>query len=150
MPESGDSSPSKYSHQTFQKRQVNMKSLIQQVRSFSSTGNKVVMTVIFASAISIFSISSALADQDSGHGRGKRHDAHGHRERRGDRDDYGYRPGYGYRPMYQQPYIYAQPVFVPPPIYYPPQQSPGISLFFPLNIRHRYVPGDSKGSRINE
>lgn len=125
-----------------------MKSLIQQVRSVSSTGNRVVMTLIFASAISIFSMSSALADHDDGHGRGNqhegfgrgqgnRHDGYGHREWHGDRDDYGYRPGYGYRPIYQQPYIYAQPVFVPPPVYYPPQQSPGISLFFPLNIRHR-------------
>jgi hypothetical protein len=126
-----------------------MKSLIQQVRSFSATGNKVAITLIFASAISIFSIPLAFADHnDSGHGRGNRHEGFGRgqgnrydgyvqRQWHGDRDDYQPGYGYGYRPGYQQPYIYAQPVFVPPPIYYPPQQSPGISLFFPLNIRHR-------------
>jgi hypothetical protein len=26
-------------------------------------------------------------------------------------------------------------VFVPPPVYYAPQQSPGINLFLPLNLR---------------
>lgn len=35
------------------------------------------------------------------------------------------------------PYGYAQPVYAPPPVYYPPQPSPGISLFFPLNVRIR-------------
>jgi len=113
-----------------------MKTLIQKTRYFKSTGSKVVMELIFASAMSVLSISSALADHDNGHGRrGNRGDDRGHQEWRGDHDRYGY--GYqGYRPGYQQPYTYAQPVYVPPPVYYPPQQSPGISLFFPLNL-HR-------------
>jgi hypothetical protein len=37
--------------------------------------------------------------------------------------------------VYQHPYNYSQPVYAPPPVYYEPQQSPGISLFFPLDIR---------------
>lgn len=109
-----------------------MKTLTQLAKHFWSTGGKVAMTVIFASTISVLFISSAFAEHgDSGHRRGNRHGNHGHREWRG----YGNNNGYGYRPRYQQPYIYAQPVYVPPPVYYPPQQSPGISLFFPLNIR---------------
>lgn len=56
-------------------------------------------------------------------------DSYRHREWRGqDRN-------YGYRPVYPQPYLYSQPVYVPPPVYYAPRQSPGISLFFPLDLR---------------
>lgn len=36
---------------------------------------------------------------------------------------------------YRAPYSYAQPVYVPPPVYYEPPRSPGISLFFPLDLR---------------
>ena len=123
-----------------------MKTLIQKTRFFRLIGSKVVIGLILASAISVLSISTALADHGNGHGWGNRGgDDYGHQEWRGDRDDYrGHREwrgghnGYGYggyRPRYQYPYNYAQPVYVPPPVYYPPQQSPGISLFFPLNPR---------------
>ncbi len=119
-----------------------MKTLIQKSRYFRSIGGKALIGLIFASAISILSLSSAYADDDD-HGRGN---WGGHHEWRGDRDEWrgdrdGYRNGYGYggyggyQPGYPQPYGYAQPVYVPPPVYYPPQQSPGISLFFPLNLR---------------
>ena len=127
-----------------------MKTLIQKTRYFRLIGSKVVIGLIFASAISVLSISSALADHDNVRGWGNRGDDHGHQEWRGDhghqewRGDRGHQEwrgghnGYGYggyRPRYQYPYNYAQPVYVPPPVYYPPQQSPGISLFFPLNPR---------------
>ena len=39
-----------------------------------------------------------------------------------------------YRPVYREPY-YSPPVYVPAPVYYYPVQSPGISLFFPLDLR---------------
>ena len=107
-----------------------MKTLIQKTRYFRLIGSKLVIGLIFASAISVLSISSALADHGNGHGRGNRGDDHGHQEWRGEHNGY-----VGYRPRYQYPYNYAQPVYVPPPVYYPPQQSPGISLFFPLNPR---------------
>jgi hypothetical protein len=45
-----------------------------------------------------------------------------------------------YRHVYRRPYVYAQPVYVPPPVYYEPQQSPGISLFFPLDLRRHDDP----------
>ena len=110
-----------------------MKTLIQKTGYVRSTGSKAVIALIFTSAISGLSISSAHADDDWG----DRGEHHGHHEWRGDRD---------YRPRYQQPYnyaqpvyvappeYYAQPVYVPPPVYYAPQQSPGISLFLPLHL----------------
>ncbi len=120
-----------------------MKSLIRQARYFRSIGCKVVMVLTFASAISALSISSALAEHGNGHGRGNQYNNHGHGEWRGDHDGYRYRPGYrqpygyGYGNGNRQPYNYAQPVYVPPPVYYGPIQSPGISLFFPLNLHRR-------------
>ncbi|ESS73044.1 hypothetical protein MGMO_37c00050 [Methyloglobulus morosus KoM1] len=107
-----------------------------------STYSKVLIVLAVASAISVLSISSALADHGNGHGRGNRHNNHGGNQGwRGDHDGYRYQPGYrqqpyGYGYGNRQPYYnYAQPVYVPPPVYYGPMQSPGVSLFFPLNIR---------------
>jgi len=117
-----------------------MKTSIQKTRHFRSIGSKILIGLVFASAISVLSLSPALADRDGGHGWGNRGGNRGHQEWRGGErhqewrgDRYGYG---GYRPAYRQPYTYAQPVYVPPPVYYPPQQSPGISLFFPLNLHH--------------
>src|ERR1700730_9990029 len=61
-------------------------------------------------------------DQDN-HKSEKRHD---NRERR----EYE-------RRRYEQPRYYPQPVYAPPIVYYPPEQSPGISLFLPLDIHIR-------------
>jgi hypothetical protein len=125
-----------------------MKSLIHKAKYFRSTGSKVLIGIIFASTLSVLSISSALADRDDHGGWGNRgdHDDGWRRDRDDDRDDWrgdrdGYRNGYGYdgygryQQGYPQPYGYAQPVYVPPSVYYLPQQSPGINLIFPLNIR---------------
>ena len=125
-----------------------MKSLIQNTKHFMSTGGKVVIALTFASAISVLSISTAFADHDNGHGRWNQQNNHGGNQGwRGDHDGNRYRPeyrqpsGYGnqqsynYRHLQPNYYNYAQPVYVPPPIYYAPRQSPGVSLFFPLNIR---------------
>lgn len=107
-----------------------MKSSIGQSNYFKSTGLKLVTALVFASLISSLSISPALAARDDGHGQNSRNDRHGQRMSHGDRR------GHGYRPEYRQPYTYAQPVYVPPPVYYEePRQSPGISIFFPLDIR---------------
>lgn len=84
---------------------------------------------------------SVFADNDDRgrHGdRGGYGDRGGHhgqsvRERRHEwRNDGG---AYTYRPQYNAPYYYSAPVYVPPPVYYAPRQSPGISLFFPLDLR---------------
>lgn len=111
-----------------------MKSLKQHPKSIWLIGNRVVMTLVFALAICGLSISPAFADHDDDHEHGNHY---GQNEWHRDHDDYGNRYGNGYGDgyRYQQPYRYAQPVYVPPPVYYAPQQSPGVSLFLPLNFR---------------
>jgi hypothetical protein len=111
-----------------------MKSSIQQTRYCRSTGRKVVLALAFASLMGALSISPALAERDDGRGPGARQHVDqgrhlGQRARRGDRE------GNYYQPQYRRPYTYAQPVYVPPPVYYEPRQSPGITLFFPLDLR---------------
>jgi hypothetical protein len=106
-----------------------MKCSIWQARYFRSTGRKVVMALAFASLINGLSISPALAAKDDGRGQGARQGDHGQRASRGDRERHDQRHDH------RRPYNYAQPVYVPPPVYYEPQQSPGISLFFPLDFR---------------
>ena len=49
-----------------------MKTLIPKTRYFRLIGSKVVIELIFASIISVLSISSALADHGNGHGLGNR------------------------------------------------------------------------------
>ena len=98
---------------------------------------------LLAAGLAGLSITPAVADDDDhdrGRGHGRGHDRH---EQRGDGHWDGYRHrewrardyGYSYQPAYPQPYLYSQPVYVPPPVYYAPRQSPGISLFFPLDLR---------------
>lgn len=117
-----------------------MKLPIQQMGYCRSTGRKVVLALTFASLMGALSISPALAERDDDRGPGARRQVDqgrhlGQRARRGDREGYYYREGSYYRPEYRHPYTYAQPVYVPPPVYYEPRQSPGISLFFPLDLR---------------
>lgn len=120
-----------------------MKFLIRTIRFLKLTGSKVLIGLFLAGSVSVLCMSTASADRDDGPGWGN---WGGHQGWRGGGDDYyehrrgyygyGY-GGYGrYLPPYPAPYGYAQPVYVPPPVYYPPLPSPGISLFFPLNI-HR-------------
>ena len=101
--------------------------------------------------INVGGVGAAVADDDRQHdrGRGQGRDQGIHQgrdqghEQRNNRfsDSYRHREwrgpdrNYGYRPVYPQPYLYSQPVYVPPPVYYAPRQSPGISLFFPLDLR---------------
>lgn len=104
-----------------------------QARNFWSIGRKVLATITMASAMMTLTVSPALADRDGNHARGDRHGRHSQQHWRGDHD--GYRHAQRYLPTYRQPYYYAQPVYVPPPVYYDTQRSPGISLFFPLDLR---------------
>jgi|ERR1035438_2113661 hypothetical protein len=103
-----------------------MKSSIRQPRYFGSSGRKVVLALALATVMGAMSISPALADTNDGR------DRQNQRHWRGDHRDGYYN---GYRPQYRRPYVYAQPVYVPPPVYYEPRQSPGISLFLPLDLR---------------
>lgn len=107
-----------------------MKLSLAQAKYAGPTGRKFMMSCALAALIGGLSIAPALADRDDDHGRSGRHGNHHQREWRGDRH-----ADYGYRAEYRRPYYYAQPVYVPPPAYYEPRRSPGISLFFPLDLR---------------
>jgi hypothetical protein len=109
-----------------------MKTLIRQTRYGRPTGRKFVMALAVVSLISGLSIAPAFAERDNGHGRADQRGGHGQRASRGDRDRHGYDHQRGGRPY---GYSYAQPVYVPPTVYAEPQQSPGISLFLPLDFR---------------
>lgn len=106
----------------------------------------VVFVLMLVAALAYLSAAPAYADNDRDRDRGheqrdNRHDNYGHHDNYRHNDNYRRREwrgadrGYTYRPYYPQPYLYAQPVYVPPPVYYAPRPSPGISLFFPLDLR---------------
>jgi len=100
----------------------------------SSTASRIAF-FLFSAAMLTAIVSASGAFADPGRGQQDRD----HEQRRGD-DHRGddRRGGRQHRPVYHRgPDIrYAQPVYVPAPEYYPPQQSPGISLFLPLDLRH--------------
>jgi len=93
------------------------------------------LTLLLGAGLTSLAPGVACADNDNHRGRG--HEQRGRNHGDGDRHRQwrGEDRGYVYRPYYPQPYLYAQPVYVPPPVYYAPRQSPGISLFFPLDLR---------------
>jgi hypothetical protein len=95
--------------------------------SILKTGRrKIVAALAVASLMSGMCVTPAFADpgHDQGHRQGRDEHRGGH-----DRHDDRGRHDRGY------PYAYAQPVYVPPTVYVAPQESPGISLFLPLNFR---------------
>jgi hypothetical protein len=87
------------------------------------------MALAVASVMGGMAITPALGENRKGHQDQGLHK--GQHKGKGVREQ----PEYVYRPVYQGAYRYSQPVYVPPPVYYEPQPSPGISLFFPLDIR---------------
>src|SRR5450756_409168 len=99
-----------------------------QARNLRPTISKIVMALAVASVMGGMAITPALGDNRKGHQDQGLHKG----QFKGDRDRV-YQPVY--RPVYEHPYYYSQPVYAPPPVYYAPQQSPGISLFFPLDLR---------------
>ena len=107
----------------------------------------VVFALMLVAGLVYLLSAPAYADKDRDRGRGRGHQQRDDRHNDHRHDDYGHNDGYRhrewrdadcgyiYRPYYPQPYLYAQPVYVPPPVYYAPRPSPGISLFFPLDLR---------------
>jgi Ni/Co efflux regulator RcnB len=113
-----------------------MKTMTMRSSFFSPLHAKVLVALIAACGVAGISMMPAHAEsndkrdehQDKGNHKDEGHGdrEHGDRER-GDRDRRGHDgPGY-----------YPQPVYAPPAVYYPPQQSPGLSLFVPLDIHIR-------------
>ncbi len=118
-----------------------MKSSTRQPSCVRSAGRKVVMALAFASPISGLSISSALAEQNDRYNNYSQDASHSDHNQRASHNDHYQNESRNHRrfrrepPPERRPYYYAQPVYVPPPVYYEPQQSPGISLFFPLDFQ---------------
>lgn len=112
------------------------------MKTFARVSSPLRLTVALLLLVA-FGIAPAAADNDRKRDRGQGHGSDQRHEHNNNRFSDGYRQrewrgedrSYGYRPVYPQPYLYSQPVYVPPPVYYAPRQSPGISLFFPLDLR---------------
>jgi len=102
-------------------------------RGSGSLPGRQLATLLLAATLGLLFAGPALADRNDHQKRdrqrieqSRKHDQREWREQhRDDRGQYG-----NYR-TYRQP----QPVYLPPPVYYAPPQSPGISLFFPLDLR---------------
>jgi Ni/Co efflux regulator RcnB len=112
-----------------------MKTSTLQVRQLGPTISKIMVSLVFASMMGAIATGPALARDDNRsneHQDQGRRDEHQDQDRRRDESQFD-RDRRGDR----QPNYYAQPVYAPPPVYYAPQPSPGISLFFPLDIRIR-------------
>jgi hypothetical protein len=102
-----------------------MNTLMLQPRQLRSTISKIMAALVFASTVGAIATGPALARDD---GRGEHRDEGRQRgESHYDRD----------RHEGERPHYYARPVYAPPPVYYVPEPSPGISLFFPLDIHIR-------------
>jgi hypothetical protein len=107
---------------------------VRQVEWSRMVGRRIAVAVIWATVVAVLTMMAPplfARDYDQS-GRGGRHVDQGQRDWRSN----GAR-SHRYRHSYVRPYVYAQPVYVPPPVYYEPRQSPGISLFFPLDLRER-------------
>jgi len=95
------------------------------------TGNnvgKIAVVFAFATAVGALPMRSAFADQNERHDdrQAQQHERHfeGDRYNRNERGS-----------EHERSYQHRYPVYVPPPAYYPRHPSPGITLFFPLEIR---------------
>lgn len=98
-------------------------------------GRHLLLAIALGVALSLLLAGPASADKGERHERGRHFDKDSQRDWQNRREWHDDRGGYRYQPQYRRPYYYAQPVYVPPPVYYEPRQSPGISLFFPLDLR---------------
>ncbi|HLX79908.1 MAG TPA: hypothetical protein VKS43_04925 [Burkholderiales bacterium] len=108
-----------------------MKTSTKQAKISRLSVRKTLMAIAVISIMGGMTIAPALSkDGDDAHGHA---DQGWHKgETRGNRDD---RRQPAHRPEYRDPHYYSRPVYVPPAVYYPPPASPGISLFFPLDLR---------------
>jgi hypothetical protein len=103
---------------------------------FRPTFKQLGVVFALASLVAGTAMSPASADGRHGHeGRGG-----GYGGGRGDGYGRGYsrdnwHSGYGRSDWRGGAYYEPYAVYAPPPVYYPPQPSPGVSLFFPIQIR---------------
>jgi hypothetical protein len=113
-----------------------MKTMTMRSRFFSPLRGKALVALIASSVVcGMAGISMMPAHADDNDKRDEHHDNGNHKDQghgdqgHGDRD-HGDRDRRGH----EEPRYYPQPIYAPAPVYYPSQQSPGISLFVPLDI----------------
>ena len=89
-----------------------------------ASGCRIWMVVALALTIGGLSPLPLLAHESERHGWGWHNHWGEHDHRDYDRNRH-----------HKRRYHYAQPVYAPPLVYFEPRQSPGISIFFPLEFR---------------
>ena len=111
---------------------------------FQPTTAKILAALAIATVAADFFLMSPAYGQDYDRGRAVQERDHrddryqNNRYRNDERDQRDRRER---RPVYRHPYRYSQPVYAPPTYYYDRQRpgvsyrSPGLNLFFPLDIR---------------
>src|SRR5438034_11323514 len=92
-------------------------------RNFRPASSRIGMALVLASLLGALTTGPAL---------GRDYDRREWRDDRGWHERERYRE---YRRAYRHPYYYSAPVYAPPPAYYYPEPTPGISFFFPIEIR---------------
>ncbi|MFZ2269237.1 MAG: hypothetical protein WAV95_16800 [Azonexus sp.] len=102
---------------------------------FAALLRRAMLAVTLGSAISLLAAAPAMAERNDRQGRDQQRAEQQRDHRQSVRDRQRDHRHYRQQSRYVRPYYYAQPVYVPPPVYYEPQQSPGITLFFPLDLR---------------
>lgn len=118
-----------------------MKILTRPAKTFWQRNLQCVLAATLATAFAAWTAQAADARQQDNNGWHQDHRMTGNENRDNMRREWnqrrwhGDRKGYSYRPQYRGAYTYAEPVYLPPPVYYQPRRSPGISLFFPLDLR---------------
>jgi len=106
-----------------------MKTETIQTRTLGLTISKLMIALAFASVMSGLAIGPALAEDNDRNN--EHHDNGWHKGGSHDRDRHEHEHD---RHEYRDPHYYSQPVYAPPPVYYVPRESPGITVFLPLDI----------------
>jgi Ni/Co efflux regulator RcnB len=106
-----------------------MKTKTMRPRIFFPARGRSLLALAAASAVCGLALVSATPARAEGNDKHEeKKDKVEHRDQRhGDRE----------HRRHEEPRYYPQPIYAPPAVYYPPQQSPGVSLFLPLNIHIR-------------
>ncbi len=108
-----------------------MKTMTRRSRFFSPLHGKTLVALIASSVVcGIAGISMMPAHADGNDKHDQHQDQGQHKDQgHGDKDHHDQD-----RRRHEETRYYPQPIYAPPPVYYPSQQSPGISLFVPLDI----------------
>jgi hypothetical protein len=111
-----------------------MKTMTMRSRFFSPLHGKALVALIASSAVCGIAGVSMMPAHAGGNDKSDEHrDEGNHRDQgHGDREHVDRD-----RRGHEERRFYPQPIYAPPAVYYPLQQSPGVTLFLPLDIHIR-------------